>query len=55
MKKSVLRNFESFTGKHLYQSGFLNKVAGLAGLIAGLITLEPLINYVRFKRCLSVA
>ena len=27
-KKRVLRNFAKFTGKHLYQSLFLNKVAG---------------------------
>ena len=28
-KKGVLRNFKKFTGKHLCQSLFLNKVAGL--------------------------
>ena len=28
-KKNVLRNFERFTGKHLCQSHFFNKVAGL--------------------------
>ena len=28
-KKGVLRNFTKFTGKHLYQSLFFNKVAGL--------------------------
>ena len=28
-KKGVLRNFAKFTGKHLCQSLFLNKVAGL--------------------------
>ena len=28
-KKGVLRNFAKFTGKHLRQSLFLNKVAGL--------------------------
>ena len=27
-KKGVLRNFSKFTGKHLYQSLFFNKVAG---------------------------
>ena len=27
-KKGVLRNFAKFTGKHLYQSLFFNKVAG---------------------------
>ena len=29
IKKSVLRNFTKFAGKHLYQSLFFNKVAGL--------------------------
>ena len=29
VKKSVLKNFTKFTGKHLRQSHFLNKVAGL--------------------------
>ena len=29
MKKGVLRNFRKFTGKHLCQSLFFNKVAGL--------------------------
>ena len=29
MKKGVLRNFTKFTGKHLCQSLFFNKVAGL--------------------------
>ena len=28
MKKDVLKNFTKFTGKHLCQSLFLNKVAG---------------------------
>ena len=28
-KKGVLRNFTKFTGKHLYQRLFFNKVAGL--------------------------
>ena len=28
-KKGVLRNFTKFTGKHLCQSLFFNKVAGL--------------------------
>ena len=28
-RKSVLRNFAKFTGKHLYQSFFFNKVPGL--------------------------
>ena len=29
VRKGVLRNFENFTGKHLCQSPFFNKVAGL--------------------------
>ena len=29
VKKGVLKNFANFTGKHLCQSHFLNKVAGL--------------------------
>ena len=28
-KKGVLRNFAKFTGKHLFQSLFFNKLAGL--------------------------
>ena len=31
-KKGLLRNFAKFTGKHLRQSIFLNKVLGLATL-----------------------
>ena len=30
MEKGVLRNFTKFTGKHLCQSFFFNKVAGLS-------------------------
>ena len=30
MKKGVLKNFTKFTGKHLCQGLFLNKVAGLS-------------------------
>ena len=32
-KKGVLRNFTKFTGKHLCQSLFFNKVAGLRRLL----------------------
>ena len=32
-KKGFLRNFPKFRGKHLYQSLFLNKVAGLCNFI----------------------
>ena len=31
-KKGVLKNFTKFTGKHLSQSHFFNKVAGLRGV-----------------------
>ena len=30
VKKSVLRNFAKFTGKHLFQGLFFNKVVGLS-------------------------
>ena len=33
LKKCVLRNFANFTGKHLCQSLFLNKVVGLRSAI----------------------
>ena len=33
-EKVVLRNFTKFTGKHLCQSLFFNKVAGLTPLVA---------------------
>ena len=29
VRKGVLRNFTKFTGKHLYQSYYFNKVAGI--------------------------
>ena len=29
LEKFALKNFTKFTGKHLYQSFFLNKIAGL--------------------------
>ena len=32
IKKGVLENFTKFTGKHLYQTLFFNKVAGLSTL-----------------------
>ena len=41
IKKGVLRNFTKFTGKHLCQSLFLNKVAGLRRV--------P-VNFVKFLR-----
>ena len=49
-KKGALRNFAKFTGKHLYQSLFLNKVVGLA---CNLIKKESLaqvfpVNFTKF-------
>ena len=38
IKKGVLKNFTKFTGKHLCQSLFFNKVAGLRQAVAGLRT-----------------
>ena len=35
-KKSVLRNFAKFTGKHMYQRVFFNKLAGLGLIITKL-------------------
>ena len=35
MKKGVLRNFAKLTGKHLCQSLFFNRVAGLRVLLEG--------------------
>ena len=37
-KKDVLKNFESFTGKHLCWSLFFNKVAGLKDSDADVFT-----------------
>ena len=52
-KKSVFRNFAKFTGKHLYQSLFFNKVAGLNP--ATLLKKRPWhmyfpVNFVKFLR-----
>ena len=46
-KKGVLRNFTKFTGKHLCQSLFFNKVAGLALIYVVLYTS----SYAQFKLC----
>ena len=35
MKKVVIKNFAKFTGKHLYQSLFFNKVVGLRPIEKG--------------------
>ena len=39
VKKGALRNFRKFTGKHLCQSLFFNKVAGLRRSIEHLCTI----------------
>ena len=44
-KKGVLKNFAKFTGNHLYQSLFFNKVAGKAFLIGHLRWLPLLLDY----------
>ena len=41
-KKGFLRNFEKFTGKHLCQSLFFNKVASLAKFLRTLFLTEHL-------------
>ena len=53
MKKVVLENFTKFTGKHLCQSFFFNKTAGLRP--ATLLKKEILdrtftVNFVKFLR-----
>ena len=42
MKKGVFRNFTKFTGKHLCQSLFFNKVAGLRPQTCNFIKKETL-------------
>ena len=52
-KKGVLRNFAKFTGKQLYQSLFLNKVAGLRPAILFKNRLWRsffLVNFAKFSR-----
>ena len=52
-KKGVLRNFTKFTGKHLCQSLFFNKVAGLRPvtlLKKGLWYRCFSVNFVKFLR-----
>ena len=48
-KKGVLRNFEKFIGKHLYQSLFFNKVAGLRS--ATLLKKETLVQVFSCEFC----
>ena len=55
IKKVVLRNFSKFTGKHLCQSLFLNKVAGLRPKACNFIKKETpaqvfFVNFEKFLR-----
>ena len=53
VKKSVLRNFTKFTGKHLCQSLFFNKVAGPATLLKNSLWHKCFrVNFVKFLRTL---
>ena len=49
-KKGVFRNFAKFTGKHLCQSLFLNKVAGLSLFKKRLWHRCFLVNFAKFLR-----
>ena len=50
-KKGVLRNFTKFTGKHLYQSLFFNKVAGLRPQACNFIKKETLAQAFSYEYC----
>ena len=55
-RKGILRNFAKFTGKHLYQSLFVNKVVGCATLLKKkLLQWCFSINFAKFLRtsCLT--
>ena len=57
MKRGVLRNFAKFTGKHLCQSLFFNKVAGLrpATLLKKILCHRCfLVNFAKFLRIPSL-
>ena len=50
-RKGILRNFAKFTGKHLYQSVFVNKVVGCANLLKKrLLQWWFSINFAKFLR-----
>ena len=54
-KKDVLRNFTKFTGKHLFQSLFFNKIAGFKPatfLKKRLWHRCFLVNFVKFQKTL---
>ena len=51
-QKGVVKNFAKFAGKHLYQSLFVNKVAGMrpANLVKKLWTRSFPVNFAKFSR-----
>ena len=50
-RKGILRNFAKFTGKHLYQNLFVNKVVGCATLLKKrLLQWCFSINFAKFLR-----
>ena len=51
VKKDVLRNFTKFTGKHLHQSLFFNKVAGLRPEAYNFINKETLAQVFSCEFC----
>ena len=50
-EKGVLRNFAKFTGKHLRQSLFLNKVAGLRPEVCNFVEKETLVQVFSCEFC----
>ena len=50
-KKGVLRNFAKFIGKHLFQSLFFNKVAGLKSEACNFIKKETLAKMFSCEFC----
>ena len=59
MKKGALRNLSKFTGKHLYQRFFFNKVAGQRPKACNFIKKEALaqvfsVNFVKLLKTLLV-
>ena len=53
-QKGVLRNFAKFTGKHLCQSLFLNKVAGLRKFNKAAVAVAVLLKKRLWHRCFPV-
>ena len=51
MKKGVLKNFRKFTGKHLRQSLFFNKIGGLRPVACNFIKKETLAQVFSCEFC----